>query len=300
MITVENIRKTFKSDFWSKPQLVLDNIGFEIKEGELIGFLGVNGAGKTTFLKILLDFIKADSGKITFSPELGRSKSEILSNVGFLPERPYFYPYLKGIDFLHLIGELNSINKKVCQERIERWTKRLNIHHAMNKLINDYSKGMLQRIGFAAVLLTDPKVIFLDEPLAGLDPIGRKEFKDIMREINAEGKTVFFSSHIVNDVEEVCNRVIVLEKGGIIYDGLISSLMKENQSSQYRSQVIIDNDYQFSDKYQSTPIEGGVTIVEFDQENKNDFLEIVNKNNLELMSIHPKYVTLEEIIYRLD
>ena len=299
MIKVKNIRKTFKEDFWSKPQVVLDNINFTIKTGELIGFLGVNGAGKTTFLKILMNFISSDSGEIEFSKELGR-QSEILSNIGFLPERPYLYPYLKGREFLNFIAELNSIPNNVLNERVIKWTQRLRIDDALDKRLKDYSKGMLQRIGFASILITAPKIVFLDEPLAGLDPIGRKEFKDIMREVNEEGVTIFFSSHIVNDVEEICSRAVVLESGKIVYDGLISKLMKKNQSNKYRVKVELKNKFVIPAKYNILSIEENVALVELDATDREIFLNLLMEKQQKLISFSPKHVSLEDVIYGIE
>ena len=299
MIKVKNIRKNFKEDFWSKPQVVLDNINFTIKTGELIGFLGVNGAGKTTFLKILMNFISSDSGEIEFSKELGR-QSEILSNIGFLPERPYLYPYLKGREFLNFIAELNSIPNNVLNERVIKWTQRLRIDDALDKRLKDYSKGMLQRIGFASILITAPKIVFLDEPLAGLDPIGRKEFKDIMREVNEEGVTIFFSSHIVNDVEEICSRAVVLESGKIVYDGLISKLMKKNQSNKYSVKVELKNKFVIPAKYNILSIEENVALVELDATDREIFLNLLMEKQQKLISFSPKHVSLEDVIYGIE
>ena len=300
MIKLEKIRKTFKDDFWSKPQVVLDSVSFNISEGELIGFLGINGAGKTTLLKIIMEYISHDQGEILFSKSMGKNRREILSNIGFLPERPYFYPYLTGSEFLNLISELNNITKEISQERILKWAKRLKVDHALDKQLKDYSKGMLQRIGFTSVLLCDPKLVMLDEPLAGLDPIGRKEFKDIMREINDEGITVFFSSHIVNDVEEVCSKVIVLEAGRIIYDGLISELVKEHQSKLYRAQLQINNEKSLPEEYQILSKDGDLTLVEFQSDKRESLITLASSDNIKLISLYPKHVSLEDIIYKIE
>jgi ABC-2 type transport system ATP-binding protein len=300
MIKVEKIRKTFKNDFWSKPQVVLDDVCLNINEGDLIGFLGVNGAGKTTLLKIIMKYISHDHGNIIFSESMGKNRREILSNIGFLPERPYFYPYLQGREFLNLISELNNIPKNISQERISIWANRLKIDHALNKQLKDYSKGMLQRIGFVSVLLCNPKLVILDEPLAGLDPIGRKEFKDILREINDEGVTVFFSSHIVNDVEEVCSKVIVLEAGQIIYEGLISALVKEHQSKLYRAQLQINTGESLPEDYQILSKDGDLTLIEFQSEYRDKLIALTSNSNINLISLYPKHVSLEDIIYKID
>ena len=227
MISFEHITKTFKPDFWAKGFMALDHVNFSIPEGKIVGFLGANGAGKTTSLKILMGFIRATKGKVHFSEKLGKTKREILSQIGYMPERPYFYPHLTGSEFIHYLAHLCDVKNSDLKNRKKYWGEALKIDFAFERKIRSYSKGMLQRLGFLVSLIHDPKIIIMDEPLSGLDPIGRKEFKDAIIKVNKEGKTVFFSSHIVPDVEEVCETVIFLEKGKRIYEGSIDDLIAE-------------------------------------------------------------------------
>jgi ABC-2 type transport system ATP-binding protein len=199
----------------------------------MVGFLGANGAGKTTSLKIIMDFIRPTSGEVKFGADLGVSKLEIRRNLGFLPERPYFYPNLTGLEFLYFMGTLSEIPRNEITHEIANWAPRFRVDHALGRELKTYSKGMLQRIGFLSTILHHPKLIILDEPLSGLDPIGRKELKDVIIEVHKQGKTVFFSSHIVPDVEEICDRVIFLKEGKLVYDGPVNSLLVSDHERDY-------------------------------------------------------------------
>lgn len=228
MIIFENISKQFSSDMFKKPFQALDDVSFKIEENKIIGFLGANGAGKTTSLKILMDFIRPSSGQILFDPVMGKTKKEIFSNIGFLPERPYFYPHLTGREFCDYMGRLCGLNKSIIKERVKILAIDFKIDFALDREVKTYSKGMLQRLGFLTALLHNPKIVILDEPLSGVDPIGRKELKDVIIDVNKKGKTVFFSSHIISDVEEVCDSVIFLKSGKLSYNGSVDKIIQEN------------------------------------------------------------------------
>lgn len=233
MINFNEVSKIFKSDLITKPFTALDNVSFSVPEGSMVGFLGANGAGKTTSLKIIMDFIRPTSGSVQFSETLGKNKLEVFRNIGFLPERPYFYPNLTGEDFLIFMGQLSDMRVSDIKEQITFWSPRFKIDHALKRELKTYSKGMLQRIGFLSTIIHHPKIIILDEPLSGLDPIGRKELKDVIVEVHKQGKTVFFSTHIVPDIEEICDRVIFLKEGKLTYDGSVSELMKQAKNQDY-------------------------------------------------------------------
>jgi ABC-2 type transport system ATP-binding protein len=233
MINFNEVSKIFKSDLITKPFTALDNVSFTVPEGSMVGFLGANGAGKTTSLKIIMDFIRPSNGSVQFSETLGKNKLEVFRNIGFLPERPYFYPNLTGEDFLIFMGQLSDMKVTDIKEQITLWSPRFKIDHALKRELKTYSKGMLQRIGFLSTIIHHPKIIILDEPLSGLDPIGRKELKDVIVEVHKQGKTVFFSTHIVPDIEEICDRVIFLKEGKLTYDGSVSALMKQAKNQDY-------------------------------------------------------------------
>lgn len=284
MLKFNNISKIFKTDLFRRPFVALNEVSFEVPEGKIIGFLGANGAGKTTSLKIAMDFIRPTSGHVEYSSKLGKSYKDILSRIGYLPERPFFYPHLKGKDFCHYMGSLTNLNKKQVEQKINYWAPRFKIDFALDREIRTYSKGMLQRIGFLATLLHDPLMVILDEPLSGLDPIGRKELKDVILEINQQGKTVFFSSHIVSDVEEICDEVIFLKDGKLTYQGSIEKLISENTRQVNKIR------YRKGDEFVSE-------IVKDSEKNKK--ISELMANNYEIVSLEPEKLTLEQIIYNV-
>lgn len=300
MIELKNINKSFKVDFWDEPFKALDNLSFQIKEGSITGYLGANGSGKTTSLKILMGFIPLDSGEIIFSSTLGKNRNEILSNIGYLPERPYFYPHLTGRELVFYMGKLNRVPLAEIKKRMEKWAKRFKVDFALDRKIQTYSKGMLQRIGFVATLIHDPKLIILDEPLSGLDPVGRKEIKDVIVELAEMGKTIFFSSHIVHDVEEICESVIFIEKGQMIYEGSIEKLLADNASQEYflRTSYTENKNLDGLGEF-IRELKGQYSYFKVSKENQFKVTEFLRENNLDLYSLSTKSPTLEEILYKV-
>jgi ABC-2 type transport system ATP-binding protein len=284
MISFKNVTKIFNTDLFVKDFTALDNLSFDLKEGEIIGFLGANGAGKTTSLKMLMDFIRVSSGRIEYSDSLGKTQSEIFQNIGFLPERAYYYPHLTGMEFCYYMGDLTNLKKKKIKEQIEYWAPKFKIDFALNRKLRNYSKGMLQRIGFLVTLLHDPKLIILDEPLSGLDPVGRKELKDIIVDVNKSGKTVFFSSHILSDVEEICDSVIFIKKGQLVYQGSVAQIIKDNDKAVIEVRYIEKNEHK---------------NVEIAQKDKSSFLAGLLEKDCEVISVNAKKMTLEEIFYEV-
>lgn len=231
ILSVKNLKKGFKRDFWRKKIEVLNGVSFEIEQGRLTGFLGSNGSGKTTTIKALLGLIFPDSGSIRFfdSPLLTK---DIRRRIGFLPERPYFYEYLTGVEFLKFHAQLTGMSvDKVLQERMDELFEMVNLTHSKNKTLKSYSKGMLQRIGILQALVHDPDLIILDEPMAGLDPDGRSKISEVMKRISDSGKTIFFSSHLLHDVELICDNLVIIGKmGKVIYQGSMKAFLEELQS----------------------------------------------------------------------
>jgi ABC-2 type transport system ATP-binding protein len=284
MIEFLNVTKKFRYHFWDKEVLALDDVSFKINSGDLVGFLGANGAGKTTLIKILMDFSRASSGQVLFAKELGETPLDIRSRIGYLPEKSYLYPYLTGREFLNYVGSLSTIKKERLKELIKMWSEKMQIHKALDRPINGYSKGMQQRLGFIGALIHEPKFIVLDEPLSGLDPIGRREFKKILKELNETGVTIFFSSHVVSDVEEICNKVVFIEKGQLIYQGSIDELIVKNTDDLYRI------------KY----FDQEKMVIDHVHENEKDnAIKDLMSRKLNIVEIEKEKPTLEEIIYKI-
>lgn len=298
MLSFNEITKVFKSDLLVEPVVALDKVSFEIPSGSMVGFLGANGAGKTTSLKIALGFINANSGKVTFSENLGKSRENILKKIGFLPERPYYYQHLSGRDFIHFMGKLSGLSDKTIKQKIILLAERFRVDHALDRELKTYSKGMLQRIGFLVTVLHDPELILLDEPLSGLDPVGRKELKDIIVDIHKEGRTVFFSTHIVSDVEEICDRVIFLNKGKLAYDGPVAPLMNEHIKPIWRLVISKGALIDCSDIIKRVELGGGFDSIEVLSNNKDKVVKELILSGQSLFSLEQEKTRLEEIFYK--
>ncbi len=284
MITFQNISKKFKFHFWDKSNIALDRVSFQIGEGDLVGFVGANGAGKTTLIKILMDFSRADSGEVKFGKMLGNTPDQVKSSIGYLPERAYLYAHLTGREFLTYIGLISKIPRNDLLSLIKQWTEKLTIDHALDRPIRGYSKGMQQRLGFISAVIHRPKFLVLDEPLSGLDPLGRREFKKIMKELNNEGVTIFFSSHIVADVEEICNKVVFIERGKLIYEGSIDDIVRKHSNDLYTIKYFVE------DK---------LKIEHLDSVEKDNLLKRLVHENSTVFEIEKEKPSLEEIIYKI-
>lgn len=211
-IQIKGLCKTFRSGLRLKKFIALDNLDLEVLEGEILGYLGPNGAGKTTTFKLILDFIRPDSGDIYFwgNPARGAAGRR---EIGFLPENPYFYAYLTPLEALDFYGRLFSMKRSKRVRRSRELLKLVGLEHAVDLRLRKFSRGMLQRLGIAQALINDPRILILDEPMSGLDPMGRREMRDIILKCKDTGKTVIFSSHILSDVEMICDRAALLFNG---------------------------------------------------------------------------------------
>jgi ABC-2 type transport system ATP-binding protein len=218
VVSVEGLMKSYRSGFAMRAKPVLHGVTFSVREGEIFGFVGPNGAGKTTTLKVLMGLIRADAGRATV---LGHDvrETEYRRQIGFLPEAPYFYDFLTGREFLHFYARVCGVERAKRAARVDMLRAWVGLAHAGEARLRTYSKGMLQRIGIAQALVHDPRVVFLDEPMSGLDPIGRKEIRDLIVRLQSEGKTVFMNTHILSDVEMLCHRVAIIVKGEVRYEG---------------------------------------------------------------------------------
>jgi len=217
-IETEKLGKEHRIGFWRKRICALSQLDLTVHEGEVFGYLGPNGAGKTTTLKLLTGLLQPTSGEARI---LGRPPGDVRAKeqIGFLPEQPNFYEYLTGRELLNFYGQLLGLDRSIRRERIESLVLQLRIESALDLQLRKYSKGMLQRLGLAQALLNDPRLVLLDEPMSGLDPVGRREVLDLLLRLKSEGRTVFFSSHIIPDVEVVCDRVGILVGGRLVAQG---------------------------------------------------------------------------------
>jgi len=224
ILRVDRLVKTFTKPFTGKKVHAVKGVSFEVAEGEIFGFLGPNGAGKTTTIKMLTGLIRATSGSATIFGEAIPSPSA-MARVGFLPESPYVYPYLSPREFVTLCARLSGMGGGGLTKKVEQILERVGMGHAMDRAVRALSKGMLQRVGLAAALIHGPELLILDEPMSGLDPVGRKEVRDIIADEAKAGRTVFFSTHILGDVETLCDRVCILRRGEVVVAGKLRELL---------------------------------------------------------------------------
>ncbi len=304
MIKLKSITKKFQTDFWTKPFFALDDLSFSIKENHITGFLGANGAGKTTSIKVLFDFIKADKGEVIFDKVLGGNKKDIFRNIGYMPERPYFYPHLTGSDFVTYLGLLHELKTSEIRKSLFYWSERLKITHALDRKLRTYSKGMLQRLGLISSIIHKPKLLILDEPLSGLDPVGRKEIKDILADLGKTGTTIFFSSHVVADVEQICDRVVVLEGGKLLFEGEINRILAQDNISRVSISFYSDKKLDFSGMVKTigqskADIKQNIVWIECDIKKKDEVIKKIIEEHASILSVSTERSTLEEIIYKI-
>jgi len=220
------LEKSYQVGFWrKKTKVALERLTLSVPAGEVFGYLGPNGAGKTTTLRLLMGLAAPTGGNFKI---LGGDIAEpaIRAQIGFLPEQPYFYDYLTPRELLDYFAALSAIPVKERTRRIEATLKRVGLYEdAWSTQLRKFSKGMLQRVGLAQAILHDPKLVILDEPMSGLDPMGRREVRDLIEELNHEGKTIFFSTHILSDAEALCDRVAVLNRGELRGVGVVADLI---------------------------------------------------------------------------
>ncbi|MGI9534812.1 MAG: ABC transporter ATP-binding protein [Thermodesulfobacteriota bacterium] len=294
MLKIENLVKDYSTGFFSKKVRVLRGVNFNVTKGEVFGFIGPNGAGKTTTFKSILGFVGVTSGTIKIF-DVDNNDVAVKSKIGYLPESPYFYDYLTGEELLNFMGQLHGVPRDILTKRVDILLEKVNMGHARKVQLRKYSKGMLQRIGIAQSLINDPDFLILDEPMSGLDPIGRREIKEIIIEQKELGKTVLLSSHILSDVESLCDRVGVILNGNVVKIGVLAELFDE-----------IETDYEIFLNCKRENIEGkiniddiflderaGFVIARFHENQKNKVIDSILKENIEIISLYPLRKSLE-------
>jgi len=224
-ISIEQLSKDYFVGFWRpRPYRALDSLTLEVEHGEVFGFLGPNGAGKTTTLKLLMQLVYPTSGRATI---LGRPVGDRAAKqrLGYLAENPYFYDHLTAEELLAYFAGLFGYRGEECRARVARMLDLVQIGAERRMQLRKFSKGMIQRVGLAQALINDPEIVFLDEPMSGLDPLGRREVRSLILRLRDEGRTVFFSSHILSDAETLCSRVAILAKGRLLATGRLADML---------------------------------------------------------------------------
>ncbi len=224
VVETKDLTKVY-TDFWGRPRVpALRHLNLTIKKGEVFGLLGPNGSGKTTTIKLLLGLLFPTSGEAWV---LGRPAGNVATyrRIGFLPEESYFYRFLNAEETLHFYGQLFELRGKALRKKTDELIELVGLKEARKRRLKEYSKGMARRIGLAQALINDPEFIFLDEPTSGLDPIGSREMKDLIIELRRRGKTVLLSSHLLADVEDICDRIAILHKGKLTKIGEVKELL---------------------------------------------------------------------------
>ena len=301
VVQTEQLSKVFRVGFWGKRVSAVDGLNMEVRRGEVFGFLGPNGAGKTTTLKMLMGLIYPTSGHARlFGQHLGDPQTK--ARLGFLPESPYFYDYLTSREFLGFYGHLFGLWGAVLDKRIDELLELVSMTHAKDLQLRKFSKGMLQRIGIAQALINDPELVVLDEPMSGLDPIGRKEVRDLILRLKDSGKTVLFSSHILHDAEVLCDRVAMILKGRLVACGRVTDLLDQGASHQVELVVDrltsegLDHLRPLTDK---VVMQGDLVMVVLkSQQQVEGALEIIRAAKARLVSLNPQKGSLEDLFIR--
>jgi ABC-2 type transport system ATP-binding protein len=225
VLEVADLHKTFYIGFMRKRVEAVRGVSFQVKRGEIFGFVGPNGAGKTTSIKMMLQLIFPTRGQVKLFGRTSLDPSARM-RLGYLPENPYIYSYLKPLEFLDLCGQLTGLSSSERRRRADTLVQRLGIAHAVDRPIGRLSKGMTQRLGLCQALLHEPELLILDEPFSGLDPIGRKEIRDLLIEHKAQGRTMLLTSHVLSDVELLSQRVAIVRQGAVVAYGALNELLR--------------------------------------------------------------------------
>ena len=296
MVAIEtiNLEKTYSVGFWRKtPRVALRPLTLTVQEGEVFGFLGPNGAGKTTTLKLLLGLVFPTAGTARiFGKDI--SDDDVKSQIGFLPEQPYFYDYLTAQELLEYYAQLSGVLARERSNRVTKVLSRVGLSDAARVQLRKLSKGMLQRVGLAQAILHEPKLVFLDEPMSGLDPTGRREVRELIQQLQQEGKTVFFSTHILSDAEALCDRVAVIHQGELRGVGAIADLTAQVQGKVeiiFASHVVPAG---LKNLAAETRVSGDVVIAAVPEEHQDAALEILRREKIRLISLTPLRRSLEE------
>ena len=300
VVEITNLTKDYEIGFWRKRKVrALDNLSLSIDPGQIFGFLGANGAGKTTTLKLLMRLIFPTSGSAQI---LGHDIQDVRMHqrIGYLPENPYFYDYLTAREFLDYCAEIFGFPAAARKKRAADLLARVNLDEKRwDTQLRKFSKGMLQRVGLAQSLINDPEIVFLDEPMSGLDPVGRREVRDLIASLRDEGKTVFMCSHILSDIEVLCDRVAILKRGRLAQVGFLDELRKTTEGPNRMEVIATGTDANQLKPHLSqaviTQSPRGLRIEVASESDVDEVLAALRKVNGRIVSVQPITQSLEEL-----
>ena len=299
-IRLQELTKDYPVGFWRpRPVRALDGLSLDVEPGEILGFLGPNGAGKTTTLKLLMQLIYPTSGRAEI---LGRPAGDVEARrrLGYLPELPYFYDNLTAEELLVYLGGLFGLSAADARRRAATLLDRVGLEAERRRQLRKYSKGMLQRVGIAQALVNDPEVVFLDEPMSGLDPVGRRDTRELIGELGDEGRTVFFSSHILSDAEALCSRVAIVVKGRLVAHGRLADLALEIQGWELVVTGTDDGIVAALGLDAVTAVADGRMVIDLPVDRSPDqLLPELGRHGLRVVSLTPRHESLEDFFMRL-
>lgn len=300
VVEITNLTKDYEVGFWRKKKVrALDGLSLSIDSGQIFGFLGANGAGKTTTLKLLMRLIFPTTGSARI---LGKDIQDVSmhAHIGYLPENPYFYDYLTAREFLDYCAEIFGLPAAERRKRTADLLARVKLDEKRwDTQLRKFSKGMLQRVGLAQSLINDPEIVFLDEPMSGLDPVGRREVRDLIGTLRDEGKTVFMCSHILSDIEVLCDRVAILKKGRLAQVGYLDELRRSNEGPNRMEVLATGTDAETLKQYlpesEITPTPRGLRIEIASEDEIEGVLGALRKAGGKVVSVQPMKQSLEEL-----
>lgn len=306
IIEIENLSKDYEVGFWKKKKVrALDDLTLNVESGQIFGFLGGNGAGKTTTIKILMSLIFPTTGKAKILGE-DISNVKMHTRIGYCPENPYFYDYLKARELMDYFGELFGLDAAQRKRKTEELLTKVGLEEKdWNKQLRKFSKGMLQRVGLAQCLINEPEIVFLDEPMSGLDPIGRREIRELISELRTNGTTVFMSTHILSDIEALCDNVAILRGGKLAATGKLDDLLMQS-GEQQMFEINIKGIPAEKLSSEISTISGasisakpnGANIHVHEESDIDRILQITREKGGKLVSIQPVKQSLEELFVK--
>ena len=295
-LSVKDLQKTFHPGLFEASVEVLKGLSFEVARGEIFGFLGPNGAGKTTTIKAITEIIYPDAGEITVCG-LHHTSLEAKRRIGFMSESPYIYRHLTGREYLRFGGELLGLERSNLADRISQVLDQVGMGGRADRTMGTYSKGMLQRVALGQALLGEPELLILDEPMSGLDPVGRRNVRDIILDQAAAGVTVFFSTHIIPDVEMICDRVAIIVDGRVRAIGAVSELVSDETTS-YEATFVGAVPSDLRTPLEAHHVASGASWVRVASEHHDNLIEELGDRGARVVSLDPVRTTLEDLLMR--